>query len=100
MQSAKGDQLLTLQISARGRALLQMPVSACSTALGYPWLLALVSRWVGADFADTARAMHAGDAPPELVHGSATLDQAKSLVQEGVPVAPLPLPVVPPAQVN
>ena len=58
------------------------------------------SRWVGADFADTARAMHAGDAPPELVHGSATLDQAKSLVQEGVPVTPLPLPIVPPAQVN
>ena len=32
----------------------------------------------------------------EQVHGNATLEQAKSLVDEGVPVAPLPLPVVPP----
>ena len=58
------------------------------------------SRWVGDKFADTARAMHSGEVEPEQVHGSATLEQAKSLVDEGVPVAPLPLPVVPPNQVN
>jgi len=58
------------------------------------------SRWVGEDFAATARAMHSGDVEPEPVHGSATLEQAKSLVDDGVPVAPLPLPVVPPKQVN
>ena len=58
------------------------------------------SRWVGDKFVDTARAMHSGEVEPEQVHGSATLEQAKSLVDEGVPVAPLPLPVVPPNQVN
>ena len=58
------------------------------------------SRWVGDQFADTARAMHCGELEPERVHGNATLEQAKSLVDDGVPVAPLPLPVVPPAQVN
>jgi hypothetical protein len=58
------------------------------------------SRWVGDQFADTARAIHSGERPPEQVHGSATLDQAKSLVDEGVPVAPLPLPVRPPEQLN
>ncbi|MEP7131153.1 MAG: DUF1178 family protein [Sphingomicrobium sp.] len=58
------------------------------------------SRWVGDEFADTARAMHSGEIAPEQVHGKATLEQAKSLVEEGVPVAPLPLPVVPPNQVN
>ena len=58
------------------------------------------SRWVGDQFADTARAMHSGEIEPEQVHGQATLAQAKSLVEEGVPVAPLPLPVVPPDQVN
>ena len=58
------------------------------------------SRWVGEKFVDTARAMHSGDLAPERVHGSATLEQAKSLVDEGVPVAPLPLPVPPPNQVN
>jgi len=58
------------------------------------------SRWVGDRFADTARAIHSGDAAPEPVHGSATLEQAKALVDDGVPVAPLPLPVRPPNQVN
>ena len=58
------------------------------------------SRWVGDQFADTARAMHSGEIEREQVHGSATLEQAKSLVDDGVPVAPLPLPVVPPNQVN
>ena len=58
------------------------------------------SRWVGDQFTETARAMHAGEAEPEQVHGNATPAQAKSLADEGVPVAPLPLPVVPPRQVN
>ena len=58
------------------------------------------SRWVGDRFTDTARAMHSGEVEPEQVHGNATLEQAKSLVQDGVPVAPLPLPVLPPNQVN
>jgi hypothetical protein len=31
------------------------------------------SRWVGDKFAETARAIHSGEAEPEQVHGSATL---------------------------
>ena len=58
------------------------------------------SRWVGDEFAETARAIHGGEIEPEQVHGNATVEQAKALVDEGVPVAPLPLPVVPPSQVN
>lgn len=58
------------------------------------------SRWVGDRFADTARAMHSGEIEHEIVHGNATAAEAKALVEEGVPVAPLPLPVVPPGQVN
>ena len=58
------------------------------------------SRWVGDQFAATARAMHSGEAEREQVHGSATIEQAKGLIDEGVPVAPLPLPVVPPDQLN
>jgi hypothetical protein len=58
------------------------------------------SRWVGDNFAETARAMHSGEVAPEQVHGNATFDQAKSLVEDGVPIAPLPLPVIPPTQVN
>jgi hypothetical protein len=44
--------------------------------------------------------MHSGEIERELVHGQATIEQAKSLVDEGVSVAPLPLPVVPPSQMN
>jgi len=58
------------------------------------------SRWVGDEFVETARAMHSGDLEPALVHGNATLAEAKSLADDGVPVAPLPLPIVPPTQVN
>lgn len=58
------------------------------------------SRWVGDRFAETARAMHSGEIKSEQVHGNATLEQAKSLVEDGIPVAPLPLPVTPPTQVN
>jgi hypothetical protein len=58
------------------------------------------SRWVGDEFADTARAMHYGEIEREQVHGKATFEQAKSLADDGVPVAPLPLPVTPPNQVN
>ena len=58
------------------------------------------SRWVGDEFVETARAMHAGEMATEQVHGNATIEQATALVADGVPVAPLPLPVTPPNQVN
>lgn len=58
------------------------------------------SRWVGEEFTDTARAMHLGEIEREQVHGKATLEQARSLMDDGVPVAPLPLPVTPPSQLN
>jgi hypothetical protein len=58
------------------------------------------SRWVGDRFTEMARAMHSGEIEREQVHGQATLEQAKSLVDDGIPVAALPLPVVPPTQVN
>ncbi len=58
------------------------------------------SQWVGDRFAQEARAIHLGESEARPVHGSATAAEAKSLIEEGVPVAPLPLPVVPPNQVN
>ncbi len=58
------------------------------------------STWVGTAFADKARAMHDGDAPVAPIHGQASLAEAKALVEEGVPVAPLPFPVVPPKLAN
>lgn len=58
------------------------------------------SEWVGADLPETARAMHLGEMEPRPVHGQASADEARSLIDEGVSIVPLPLPVVPPGQVN
>ncbi|WP_050929543.1 DUF1178 family protein [Aestuariivita boseongensis] len=48
------------------------------------------SDYVGMNFASEARAMHDGDAPARAIHGEARLDEAKKLIEDGVPVAPLP----------
>ncbi len=48
------------------------------------------SEYVGMNFAAEARAMHDGDTPARSIYGEARLDQAKALIDDGVPVAPLP----------
>ncbi len=58
------------------------------------------STWVGRDFADKARAMHVGEADHAPIHGEASAAEAKALVEDGVAVAPLPFPVVPPEKQN
>lgn len=58
------------------------------------------SRWVGENFAEDARAMHYGEREHESIHGQATLEEAKELLEEGIGVAPLPFPVVPPENAN
>ena len=58
------------------------------------------SRWVGDSFADQARAMHYGEREHEAIHGQATPEEARELLEEGVSVAPLLFPVVPPEQAN
>ena len=58
------------------------------------------STWVGNKFADQARAIHYGEAPSEAIHGEVDKAEAKNLHAEGVAVAPLLFPVVPPKQQN
>jgi len=48
------------------------------------------SDYVGRDFVTQARAMHEGDAPGRAIYGEAKLDEAKALIEEGIPVLPLP----------
>ena len=45
---------------------------------------------VGDRFTTEARDMQSGDAPLRPIHGRATLQEAKALIEEGVPVMPLP----------
>lgn len=58
------------------------------------------SEWVGGAFADRARAMHYGEEPHKQIHGEVASNEAKALIEEGIEVAPLPLPVVPPEMQN
>lgn len=58
------------------------------------------SESVGDRFADEARAIHLGEAPARPIHGRATRADAEGLADEGVPIAPLPFPVVDPGECN
>jgi len=46
---------------------------------------------VGAKFPDMARAIHFGDEPERAIRGRASLAEAKSLLEDGVAVMPLPM---------
>ncbi len=48
------------------------------------------SDYVGLNFAAEARAMHEGAQPERPIHGEARLEDARALLEDGVPVAPLP----------
>jgi hypothetical protein len=48
------------------------------------------SEYVGMNFAAEARAIHDGDAPHRSIYGEAKAEEARSLIEDGVPVAPLP----------
>lgn len=48
------------------------------------------SDYVGLRFADEARAMHEGRSESRAIHGEAKLEEARTLIEDGVPIAPLP----------
>ena len=48
------------------------------------------SDYVGLGFAAEARKMHDGETPLRSIYGEARLEEAKKLLEDGVPVAPLP----------
>lgn len=48
------------------------------------------SEYVGMNFATEARKIHAGDAPERAIHGEAKPEEARAMIEEGLPVAPLP----------
>ena len=48
------------------------------------------SDYVGMNFAHEARAMHIGESPARAIYGEAKAEEAKSLIEDGISVAPLP----------
>lgn len=45
---------------------------------------------VGSRFAEEARKIHNGLVPGRLIHGQASIGDARALIEEGVPVLPVP----------
>lgn len=56
------------------------------------------SDYVGDNFAREARAMHEGEKPHRAIYGSAKAEDAKKLIEDGVPA--LPLPFIPKQKTN
>lgn len=54
------------------------------------------SIWVGDRFSQEARSMHYGEADNRQIHGHATQKEARDLQEEGIEIAALPLPYIPP----
>lgn len=48
------------------------------------------SDYVGPNFAREARAIHDGSAPERAIYGEARPEEARRLIEDGVPIAPLP----------
>ena len=48
------------------------------------------STYVGGNFAREARAMHLGDVPEKPIYGQAGPEEAKALIEDGIPILPLP----------
>jgi hypothetical protein len=70
---------------------LSSPSSAAERALAQMRAhLEANSDYVGLNFAAEARAMHLGEAPTRSIYGEAKADEARALLEEGIPVAPLP----------
>ena len=99
---AKGNQRLDTPALAVGKAepapqevkaFIEQLAKAQAALLGK-------SEWVGSDFATKARAMDAGEIDQTLIHGQTTPDEAQSLIEDGIAVLPLPLPVIPPDKQN
>ncbi|HCD16561.1 MAG TPA: DUF1178 domain-containing protein [Rhodobiaceae bacterium] len=76
----RGD--LTSREDREKRALVDKLIDHVENDFGY----------VGKDFADEARKIHNGEAQAREIYGEATLNEARDLLTEGVPVAPLPKP--------
>ena len=65
--------------------------SAAEQAIAEMWAqVEQNSEYVGTNFATEARSMHLGDAPERAIYGEAKPEEAKSLIEDGIPVTPLP----------
>ena len=104
--AAIGKAVMAPNVPAKGNTAGEPPPSPAAVKAALAAMAAAQSKalngstWVGRSFATKARAMHDGEIGHAPIHGQASADEARSLVEDGVPVAPLPFPVVPPERCN
>ncbi len=103
--SAKGNTLPAVQ--AHSAVPVAMPTPSAPEAKAMLAALAKAqaavlekSTWVGRSFDTQARAMDAGEIDHAPIYGEVTPSEAKALVEDGIGVMPLPLPITPPKQLN
>lgn len=70
----------------------QLPTDASQAAAWLQRMRQAVaqSEDVGERFTEEARKMHSGEADPRPIRGQANIDQTLQLLEEGIPVLPLP----------
>jgi len=86
-----GKDLMAPQVRASGEETLAGPASPAEQALAeLRRRIEAGSENVGRDFAAEARRIHEGSAPARSIVGEARPSEARALIEDGVPVAPLP----------
>lgn len=94
-----GKAPMAPRVGARGSGDADMKAMLSEMAQAQKKMLE-TSEHVGARFPDEARAIHLGESEARAIHGQASPADAASLRDEGVPIAPLPFPVIPPGEEN
>ena len=75
----------------KGKGSLSAPASPAEQALAeLKRKIEQNSDYVGMNFAREARAIHDGTAPERAIYGEARPEEARKLIEDGIPVAPLP----------
>lgn len=111
----KGNQAATHKAPDRRAAAAEIPpgasnLAALSNAPEFPRLMSKMAEkiaemqkqilqdsiWVGGQFAEEARAIHYGESEVRLIHGETSAGEAQNLHEEGIAVAPLLFPYIPP----
>ncbi|EEX08137.1 conserved hypothetical protein [Ruegeria lacuscaerulensis ITI-1157] len=94
--------IMTPRVRTGRKAAAQLPQSAPGSSAAAPQVeiervlkelrakIEANSDYVGRDFTREARKIHLGEAPERPIYGEAKLEDAKALIDDGVPVVPLP----------
>lgn len=82
--------LMTPSVASRGEPTLRPAAEDMTPLEKLRRHVETTSDYVGMSFAAEARAMHEGTRPERAIHGEARIDEARKLLEDGIPVAPLP----------